>query len=159
MTLSKRDGKIRQRLQSEAQKSGANTTTLPKQRSANAIKARRPRYDNAVKAMHRETKDNAVKYRRIFAAAQIRQRCQSEDRYTTTLFIIKRSAQQMILRHCQISKAQRYETLSKRSGSRDVMTHTNMMTLFNLLKRLINDAKVVLVGSPCSIITLLKITT
>ena len=49
------------------------------------------------------------------------------------------------------------KTLSKRGGSRDVMTRNNMMTLFNLLKRLIDEAKFVIVGSPFSIITLLKI--
>ena len=49
------------------------------------------------------------------------------------------------------------KTLSKRGGSRDVMTRKNMMTLFNLLKRLIDEAKFVIVGSPFSIITLLKI--
>ena len=50
------------------------------------------------------------------------------------------------------------KTLSKRGGSRDVMmTRNNMMILFNLLKRLIDEAKFLIVGSPFSIITLLKI--
>jgi hypothetical protein len=42
------------------------------------------------------------------------------------------------------------KTLSKRGGSRDVMMTRNnmMMTLFNLLKRLIDEAKFLIVGSP-----------
>ena len=49
------------------------------------------------------------------------------------------------------------KTLSKRGESRDVMACNNMTTLFNILKRLIDEAKFVIVGSPFSIITLLKI--
>ena len=79
-------------------------------------------------------------------AVQIRQRYQSEAQiYTTTLLIIKRGAQ-MIRRHCQSSEARRYENAFK--AWRDTMTRNNMMTLlFNLLKRLIDEANN-FIGSP-----------
>jgi len=81
------------------------------QRNDNAIKAKRTRYDNAVKAMCRET--TTLSKRGACLRRKYDNAVKASRRYTTTLFIIERNAQHMIRRHCQSSEAQRYENAIK----------------------------------------------